>query len=119
MRLARRLRPINYGLQPFQRGFWLKLREALVNACAVTKSTAIDITYVKAQRAAFAQKGSARHRLIPAHVGAGPRKSTRSPTSSAALMRTPGNVSDGKAAHAVLGWPQLVQKLLSYSVVCF
>jgi hypothetical protein len=34
-------------------GFWLKLLDALVGAGAVTKSTAIDSTYVKAQRAAF------------------------------------------------------------------
>ncbi len=31
--------------------FWLGLLEALANAGAITKSTAIDSTYVKAQRA--------------------------------------------------------------------
>ena len=36
-----------------RRGFWLKLLDALVDAGAATKSTAIDSTYVKAQRAAF------------------------------------------------------------------
>ena len=36
-----------------RRGFWLKLLEALVDAGAATKSTAIDSTYVKAQRGAF------------------------------------------------------------------
>jgi hypothetical protein len=36
-----------------RRGFWLKLLDALVDAGAVTKNTAIDSTYVKAQRAAF------------------------------------------------------------------
>lgn len=40
------------------RGFWLKLLNALVDAGAVTKSTAIDSTYVKAQRAAFGAKGA-------------------------------------------------------------
>ena len=38
------------------RGFWLKLLDALVDAGAVTRSTAIDSTYVKAQRAAFGGK---------------------------------------------------------------
>ena len=37
-------------------GFWLKLLDALVDAGAATKSTAIDSTYVKAQRAAFGAK---------------------------------------------------------------
>lgn len=45
-----------------RRGFWLKLLDALVEAGAVTKSTAIDSTYIKAQRAAFGAKGGVRHR---------------------------------------------------------
>ena len=36
-----------------RRGFWLKLLDALAGADAVTKSTAIDSTYIKAQRAAL------------------------------------------------------------------
>lgn len=40
------------------RGLWLKLLDALVDAGAVTRSTAIDSTYVKAQRAAFGAKGA-------------------------------------------------------------
>jgi transposase len=36
-----------------RRGFWLKLLDALAGADAVTKSTAINSTYIKAQRAAF------------------------------------------------------------------
>ena len=36
-----------------RRGFWLELLAALVDAGVVTKSTAIDSTYVKIQRAAF------------------------------------------------------------------
>jgi transposase len=36
-----------------RRGFWLKLLDTLVDAGAVTRSTAIDSTYVKAQRSAF------------------------------------------------------------------
>jgi transposase len=41
-----------------RRGFWLKLLDALVDAGGVTKSTAIDGKYVKAQRAAFGEKGA-------------------------------------------------------------
>jgi transposase len=70
-----------------RRGFWLKLLDALVDAGAVTKSTAIDSTYVKAQRAAFGAKGGVRARRSAARVAAEPRRSTRSPTSSAAPMR--------------------------------
>jgi transposase len=70
-----------------RRGFWLKLLDALVDAGAVTKSTAIDSTYVKAQRAAFGGKGGARRRRLAARVAAGPRKSMRSPTLSADPLR--------------------------------
>ena len=70
-----------------RRGFWLKLLEALVDAGAVTKSTAIDSTYIKAQRAAFGGKGGVRSRRSAARAGGGPRRSTRSPTSLAAPMR--------------------------------
>jgi len=69
------------------RGFWLKLPDALVDAGAVTKSTAIDSTYVKAQRAAFGAKGGARSRRSVARAAGGPLRSTRPPTSSAAPMR--------------------------------
>jgi transposase len=69
-----------------RRGFWLKLLDALADAGAVTKSTAIDSTYVKAQRAAFGEKGGVRHRLLVARAAAGPRKSTRLPTSSVVPM---------------------------------
>lgn len=70
-----------------RRGFWLKLLNALVDAGAVTKSTALDSTYIKAQRAAFGGKGGVRSRRSAAHAGAGPRRSMRSPTLSAAPMR--------------------------------
>jgi len=59
--------PADYGLSTTvynrfnrwpHRGFWLKL----VDAGAVTKSTAIDSTYIKAQRAALGAKGEARHK---------------------------------------------------------
>ena len=67
-----------------RRGFWLKLLDALVDAGAVTKNTAIDSTYVKAQRAAF---GGVRRKQSAVRAVDGPRRSTRSPTSSVAPMR--------------------------------
>jgi transposase len=77
-----------------QRGFWLQLLAALVDATVVTKSTAIDSTYIKIQRAAFGakepvlslSKGGARRKRLDDRVAAGPPKSMRSPTSSAVPM---------------------------------
>jgi len=69
-----------------RRGFWLKLLDTLVEAGAVTKSTAIDSTYIKAQRAAFGAKGGVPHRRSAARAAAGRPRSTRSPTSSAVPM---------------------------------
>lgn len=69
------------------RGFWLKLLEALLEAGAVTRSTAIDSTYVKAQLAVFGAKGGARTKRSAAHAVAGRPRSTRSPTLLAARMR--------------------------------
>lgn len=69
------------------RGLWLNLLDALVGAGAVTKGTAIDSTYIKAQRAAFGAKGGARPRQSAAHAVAGRPRSTRSPMSSAGRMR--------------------------------
>ena len=37
--------------------FWLKLLEDLASTGAVTKSTAVDSTYIKAQRSAFGGRG--------------------------------------------------------------
>jgi transposase len=66
-----------------RRRFWLKLLEALVASGAVTRSTAVDSTYVKAQRAAFGGKGGRkRRRSVPHAAGKQPR-SMSSPTSSA------------------------------------
>jgi transposase len=69
------------------RGFWVTLLDALVDTGAVTKSTSIDSTYVKAQRAAFGAKGGARRRRSVPRAVAGPPRSTRSPTSSDARTR--------------------------------
>ena len=70
-----------------RRGFWLKLLDALVQAGAVTRSTAIASTYIKAQRSAFGAKGGIRSRRSAVRAAAGRPRSTRSPTSSADLMR--------------------------------
>ncbi len=69
------------------RGFWLRLLDALVDAGAVTRSTAIDSTYVKAQRAAFGAKGGVQRRRSAVRAAAGRPRSMRSPTSSAAPTR--------------------------------
>jgi transposase len=55
-----------------RRGFWLKLLTALVDAGVVTKSTAIDSTYIKIQRAAFGAKGGARRKQSGVRAAAGP-----------------------------------------------
>lgn len=47
-----------------RRGFWLKLLDALVQAGAVTMSTAIDSTYIKAQRSAFGGKAGRMRYLL-------------------------------------------------------
>lgn len=70
-----------------RRGFWVKLLDALVQTGAVTKSTAIDSTYIKAQRAAFGGKGGARRRRSAVRGAAGRPRSMHSPTSSVAPMR--------------------------------
>ena len=70
-----------------RRGFWLQLLAALVDAGVVTKSTAIDSTYIKMQRAAFGANGGARRKRSGGPGAAGPRRSMPSPTSSAAPMR--------------------------------
>ncbi|SMD09876.1 Transposase [Novosphingobium sp. B1] len=59
-----------------RRGFWTKLLDALAEAGAVTKSTAIDSTYIKAQRSAFGGKGGARRRPSAVLVVAGQPRST-------------------------------------------
>lgn len=68
-----------------RRGFWLKLLDALVDAGVVTKSTAIDSTYIKAQCATF-DGGGARSRRSVARAADGRPRSTRSPMSSAVPM---------------------------------
>ena len=69
------------------RGFWLKLLDALVDAGAVTRSTAIESTCVKAQRSAFGGKRGLKRRRLAARMAVGRPRSTRSPTSLVALTR--------------------------------
>ena len=58
-----------------RRGFWTKLLDALAEAGAVTRSTAIDSTYIKAQRSAFGGKGGARRRRSAVLAAAGQPRS--------------------------------------------
>jgi transposase len=67
-----------------RRRFWLNLLEALAASGAVTRSTAVDSTYVKAQRSAFGGKGGPRRRPSAPRAAARPRKSMPSPMSSVA-----------------------------------
>ena len=52
-----------------RRRFWDRLLEALAACDAVPKSTAIDSTYIKAQRAAFGGKGGVGAGDRPSHGG--------------------------------------------------
>lgn len=56
-------------------GFWTRLLDALAEAGAVTKSTAIDSTYIKAQRSAFGGKGGVRRRRSAVLAAAGQPRS--------------------------------------------
>ncbi len=70
-----------------RRGFWLRLLDALADAGAVTRSTAIDSTYIKAQRSAFGGKRGLAFRRLGPREGAGRPRSTPSPTSSVGRSR--------------------------------
>ncbi len=65
-----------------RRRFWVGLLEALAEAGAVTRSTAIDSTYVKAQRSAFGGKGGRKIRRSASRAAARRPRSTPSPTPS-------------------------------------
>jgi transposase len=65
-----------------RRRFWTGLLDALAATGAVTRSTAIDSTYVKAQRAAHGGKGGRGRRLSAHRAAARQRKSTPLPMSS-------------------------------------
>lgn len=63
-----------------RRRFWNGLLEALAGAGAVTRSVAMDSTYVKAQRSAFGGKGGRGHKRSVRRAAARRPRSTRSPT---------------------------------------
>ena len=65
-----------------RRKFWTGLLDALASSGALTRSTAIDSTYVKAQRSAFGGKGGPKHRRSASRAADKPPRSTPSPTCS-------------------------------------
>lgn len=65
-----------------RRRFWIRLLEALAASGAVTRSTAIDSTFVKAQRSAFGGKGGRGRRRSVHRAAARPPRCTPSPTPS-------------------------------------
>jgi transposase len=65
-----------------RRRFWMGLLEALAGSGAITKSTAIDSTYIKAQRSAFGGKGGRGRRRSGPRVAARRPRSMPLPTSS-------------------------------------
>ncbi len=64
------------------RRFWANLVEALAASGAVTKSTSIDSTYVKAHRSAHGGKGGRKIRRSASRAAARQPRSTPSPTRS-------------------------------------
>jgi len=65
-----------------RRRFWLGLLEALAGSGAVTTSTAIDSTYIKAQRSAFGGKGGRKRRRSAPRAAVRRPRSMSSPTPS-------------------------------------
>ena len=58
-----------------RRRFWTDLVEALAGAGAITKSTSIDSTYIKAHRSAHGGKGGRKRRISVPHGAAKPASS--------------------------------------------
>lgn len=58
-----------------RRRLWIGILEALVETGALTRSTAIDSSYVKAQRSAFGGKGGRKRRLSAPRAAARQRRS--------------------------------------------
>ena len=65
-----------------RRRFWGRLLEAFTSCGAVTASTSIDSTYVKAQRSAFGGKGGRARKQSVSRAAARRPRSTRLPTRS-------------------------------------
>ena len=88
-----------------RRRFWDGLLEALAACDAVPKSTSIDSTYIKAQRAAFGGKGGrGRRRSVPSRGGQTTKIHALTDVVGRpyAITLTPGNVTDVSAAPALL-----------------
>lgn len=88
-----------------RRGFGLKLLDELKDAGVVAKGTSIDNTHIKAQRAARGGKKARQIQVIGFSRGGWTIKVhalTDVVGRSCALMLTAGNVSDVKAALALL-----------------
>ncbi|WP_417398492.1 IS5 family transposase [Glycocaulis abyssi] len=99
-----------------RRRFWIRLLEALAASGAVTKSTAIDSTYVKAQRAAHGGKGGPKNQAI------GPSRGGQTTKLHAltdvvgrpfALTLTAGNAADITVAPALLARAERVKYLIA------
>lgn len=58
-----------------RRRFWTGLMEALAGAGAITKSSCIDSTYIKAHRSAHGGKGGRKRRISAPHAAAKPASS--------------------------------------------
>ena len=88
-----------------RRRFWLDLLESLAASGAVTRSTAVDSTYIKAQRSAFGGERGAKAQAIGPSRG-GQTTKIHALTDVVGrpfkLMVTPGNVSDVTVAPDLL-----------------
>jgi len=69
-----------------RRRFWANLVEALATSGAVTKSTSIDSTYVKAHRSAHGGKGGRKRKASASRVAARRPRSTPSQIQSGGPM---------------------------------
>jgi transposase len=67
-----------------RRGFWRGMLAALAEAGWIAESTALDSTYIKAHRSAHGGKGGRKLRPLAPHEEDKLRRSTSSPTFSAA-----------------------------------
>jgi transposase len=70
-----------------RRRFGIGIFEAISKEEAITRTTSIDSSYVKAQRSAFGGEGGKKNRRSASRVVARRARSMRSPTSSAGLSR--------------------------------
>ena len=97
-------------------GFWLELLDTLVENETNAQSTAINSTYVKAQRAAFGGKAHLKQAIGRSRGGWTTKVHALTDVVGRpyALMLTPGNVSDVKAAPTLLERAGRMRYLLAY-----